>query len=84
MTPVNVRVLGLAFRQRREKIGMTQETVAHDADISTRHYQDIEAGRKGASLIIAIRISNAMNVSLQRIVNAAERLDATTGRVRRE
>jgi DNA-binding XRE family transcriptional regulator len=84
MSPVDVRVLGLAFRQRREKIGMTQETVAHDADISTRHYQDIEAGRKGASLVIAIRIAKAMNSNLNLIVNAAERLDAATGRVRRE
>ncbi len=36
--------LGAALRERRLSLDLTQEHVAHEADLSVRHYQDLEAG----------------------------------------
>jgi len=67
-------MLGMALRKRRREMGLTQEAVAHAAGISTRHYQDIENGRKSVTVIVGRRLSKAMKSTLQRILDDAESL----------
>lgn len=54
--------VGWAIQTARKKAGLTQEEVAHEADLSLRHYQQIESGRMNATLRTIHDIANALGV----------------------
>ena len=51
----------------REKKGFTQVQVAEKAQISERGYQYIEAGKRVPSVVIAQRIANVLNSSVEEL-----------------
>lgn len=57
------RISGNIRRSRREK-GMTQEGLAEAAGISLKMVQKLEGGQKGFRMETAIRIAEALGVSL--------------------
>lgn len=69
-----LKALGMAFRQRREKLGMTNEKVAEMADINVNYYARIERGEINTSVKKLIAIAAALGCDLSKLAAAAEKL----------
>ena len=67
--------LGNAIRQLREKKGLTQEAVAHDAGITTATLGVIERGLSNPTWATLKGIAAALDVSMVEIARATERLE---------
>lgn len=63
-----LRNFSTKLRDLRRAKGYTQERMAHEADLSYKYLQELEAGKKCPSLIVAIRLCLALGVSLDEIV----------------
>lgn len=59
----------------------TQEDVAHDARLSVRHYQKIEAGIGDPKLSTLLAVADALGMRLQTSLTAPKRSDAAAGDV---
>lgn len=57
------RTFGALLRERRERSGLSQETLAKLAEISRTSIVNIERGRQGVSLTTLYRLSSALNCS---------------------
>ena len=64
--------LAKAVVDARRRAGMTQEDVAFEAGISVRHYQSLESGDLNPSYLVLLAVSGALDVSLSRLMSAAE------------
>jgi len=64
--------LGKAIRQLREKKGLTQEAVAHDAGITTATLGVIERGLSNPTWATLEGIASALGVSMVALAKAAE------------
>jgi transcriptional regulator with XRE-family HTH domain len=60
-TAERARDIGVAFRRRRVRSGLTQEELARMADVSVGTVKSLESGR-GSSLRSLIRVSRALGV----------------------
>ena len=60
---------GEAVRDARKKLNITQEELAHIADINRSHMGQIERGLKSASLQTIERIAHALRCSPSQLVN---------------
>jgi transcriptional regulator with XRE-family HTH domain len=67
--------LGKAIRQLREKKGLTQEAVAHDAGITTATLGVIERGLSNPTWATLKGISSALGISIIEIARLAEKLE---------
>lgn len=79
--------VGLAVKDVRMRLvaadrSFTQEHVAHEAGISLRHYQKIEAGTIDIRLSTLSEIARVLDEKPQRLLDRAESL-LTEGRGRR-
>jgi transcriptional regulator with XRE-family HTH domain len=68
--------LGKAVRQLREKQGLTQEALAHEAGVTTGTLSMIERGHSNPAWGTARRIAEALDISLAELARAAERLES--------
>ena len=58
------------IRALREAHGLTQETFAERADLSYKHYQQVEAGRKfDIRLSTLIKMADALDLTLRELVD---------------
>ena len=55
------------LKQARAKAGLTQVQVATAAGISTRYYQNLEAGESAPTVAIALRIAKALETTVEQI-----------------
>jgi transcriptional regulator with XRE-family HTH domain len=55
-------IFGRALKRLREKRGLTQEGLAHDAGITTSYANQVENGRKVPSLTVVLRLALALNI----------------------
>jgi transcriptional regulator with XRE-family HTH domain len=67
--------LGEAIRQLRQKRGMTQEDLAHEADITTGTLSLIERGLANPTWGTVRGIAAALGVSMGELGNLADRSD---------
>ncbi|MFL5897153.1 MAG: helix-turn-helix domain-containing protein [Solirubrobacterales bacterium] len=65
--------LGKAIRQLREKKGLTQEVVAHDAGITTATLGVIERGLSNPTWATLKGIANALDISMVEMARSTER-----------
>jgi transcriptional regulator with XRE-family HTH domain len=56
----------LKFRQRRK---LSQEQLAFEADIDLKYMGGIERGQRNPSLLVMVRIADALGVSLPRLLS---------------
>ncbi len=77
MTHEELLLFGERIRDRRNSIGMTQESVAEQVNISLRFYQMIERGEKSVSLDTLMQISRTLTVSIDYLLfgNLADSLE---------
>ena len=54
---------GKRIRNEREKLGMTQEELADDLNISHGHLNKIEKGKEGCSIDLLLELSDFFGVS---------------------
>lgn len=64
--------LGAAIRQLRQKRGLTQEELAHEADITTGTLSLIERGQANPTWATVSAIAQALEVSLRQLVERIE------------
>ena len=67
------RDVAAAIRTRREAAKMTQEDLAHEADITARHLHEIEKARTNPTLRSLFKIATALGVKLSAVIDDAER-----------
>lgn len=65
--------LGKALRQLREKRGLTQETLAHEAGITTGSLSLIERGQRNPSWGTVSRITDALDSSMGEVGKLADK-----------
>lgn len=64
MLEVDYYLVGSKIKDKRKKHGFTQEQLAEMCDLSVSYIAHIERGTKSLSLESAVKISNALDVSL--------------------
>lgn len=64
MTHEELLLFGERLRNRRNSLGFTQESLSEQIGISLRFYQMIERGEKSVSLDTLLRLSKALNISM--------------------
>ena len=69
---VNRVLLAVAMRRRGMKPERTQEAIAHEAGVSLRHYQKIEAGLGDPRLSTLLRVAAALDTTLQSLLDKAD------------
>jgi transcriptional regulator with XRE-family HTH domain len=67
------RDVAAAIRRRRQAAHMTQEDLAHEADITARHLHEIEKARTNPTLRSLFNIATALGVKLSAVIEDAER-----------
>lgn len=62
--------VGERIREARQQKGWTQVELAEAAELSSNYVARLERGELGASLFVASRIAEALDLSLDRLVGA--------------
>ena len=69
MKKVDFERIGKKIKEIRISKGLTQEYVAHIADVNTSHISNIENSRVKISLSTLIHVCNALNVTVDYILS---------------
>lgn len=64
MTDLDFRTIGMKIRNRRQSLGITQETIANGLDVNPSHISNIECGRANPSLSALVKIANLLQCSV--------------------
>ncbi len=72
--------LGDAIRDRREKLGLSQEALADAAGVHVTHLGGVERGVRNPNYSTLVRIAGALGVSPGALVSAADKLSADRAR----
>lgn len=65
---------GSAVRSQRRSIGISQEELAHRADLHRTYITDIERGVRNLSLVNIEKIAKALNISLTKLFLIVEKV----------
>jgi transcriptional regulator with XRE-family HTH domain len=57
-------LVGQNVRKRRQALGLSQEQLAHDADVTMRYLGAIERGQQNPSLAVLVRVADALKMDL--------------------
>lgn len=74
---VNYKQVGARIRDRRKLMGYTQEAIAEIVDLSAPFVSHIECGRKKTSLDTLVRISAALNVTVDWLLSGTSTIGAS-------
>ena len=64
MSDLNFKVIGQKIKERRQSIGITQESIANYLEVNQSHISNIECGRAIPSLFALIQIANILECSV--------------------
>lgn len=64
MTDLDFKTIGLKIKERRQKLGITQEHIANALDVNPSHISNIECGRANPSLTALVKIANVLECSV--------------------
>jgi transcriptional regulator with XRE-family HTH domain len=56
-------IFGRALKRWREKRGLTQEQLAHDAGITTSYANQVENGKKAPTLTVILKLARALDTT---------------------
>lgn len=70
-----LKALGLAIRNRRLDLCLSQQELGDLADLHRTHVTDIEGGLRNLSFLTLLRLANGLNCSLSELIGDAESLD---------
>lgn len=60
--------VGLNVRDLRRGRDLTQEEVAHRADVNQTYLSDVERGKRNPSILVLSRIAAALSVDIEDLV----------------
>ena len=63
-------VVGRNVRRLRQERGLTQEQLAHEAELDLTYVGGIERGKRNPSLLVLVRIAAALETDLPSLVDA--------------
>ena len=66
-------MLGEELRKAREKAGISQEELAHRADISRQYVSLLELDKKSPTVDVLMRLCAAMDASAGEVIRRVER-----------
>lgn len=66
------KALGRAVRALRDECELSQEDLAHAADISVQYLSGIEGGHRNPTWDVLTRLAGALDVSLSQLAARAE------------
>lgn len=64
MKELDFKVIGQRIKEIRCSKNLTQEYLAHTTNVNISHISNIETGKVGISLTLLVGIANAMNTTL--------------------
>lgn len=70
-----LQALGLAVRNRRLDLSLSQQELGDLADLHRTHVTDIEGGLRNLSFLTLLRVAKGLNCSLAELIGDAENLD---------
>lgn len=62
------QLFGIRVLEARSKLGISQEKLAHMAEIDRTYLPSIEKGERNVSLMIANKIAKALNIDLSQLI----------------
>ena len=65
---INLKIMGQRIKESRLKLGLTQEQLAEIVNLSVPHLSKVENGHKGLSLDTAAKLANALDFSIDYLV----------------
>jgi transcriptional regulator with XRE-family HTH domain len=71
---------GVAVRNRRMAVGMSQEKLAERAGLHPTYVSMIERGVRNATLDVSARIANALKVDLPKLIEEAQQKRASSAK----
>lgn len=67
--------LGVAIRNRRQDLGLSQHELGLKSDLHRTHVTDIEGGLRNISFLTLLRVAGGLDCSLTELVGDAESLN---------
>lgn len=74
--PAFQAALGLAVKDRRQELDITQEQLANDTDLHQRWISNVETGKRNPSYGSLRRLAAGLSLSASELIARAERLEA--------
>jgi transcriptional regulator with XRE-family HTH domain len=68
--------LGVAIREAREKLGLSQERLAFEADLDRTFISSIEAGRRNITFASLLKVSKALDLKPAELLGRWEQVVA--------
>lgn len=62
-------IIGQNIKARRTELQLSQEQLAHEANIDRTYLQSIEKGKRNVSIDVLLRLSNALDVQLTTLLS---------------
>ena len=69
--------LGLAVKNRREELGLTQEQVYLRTEIQQRYLSNVETGKRNPSYASLRRLAAGLDLSTSELIARAEQIEAS-------
>jgi transcriptional regulator with XRE-family HTH domain len=66
-----LRALGVAIRARRLELGISQEALAHDAQIDRSYLGGVERGEHNVAFANLMKIAGALKIKLAQLIASA-------------
>jgi len=63
---------GIVLRELRKQRGLSQETLAHDAEIERNYISLLELGRNSISIKMIFKLAAALNISVTDLISQVE------------
>lgn len=76
MKKVNYKEMGDRIKSGRKSIGITQEKLAEEIDVSPSYISEIERGSSICSLEVLVAIANVLDLNLDNLVNGINESNA--------
>nr|WP_319489244.1 helix-turn-helix transcriptional regulator [uncultured Caproiciproducens sp.] len=73
---INFKIIGLRIRELRLEKQMSQADLAEKIDMSPTYMSHIETAKRKASLESLLRISNALEITMDRLLNGNQTSDS--------
>lgn len=75
-SPAFQLALGLAVKERRQELGLTQEALSLRAELHQRWISNVETGKRNPSYGSLRRLAAALNLSASELLAEAEAIEA--------
>ena len=66
-----LKAIGAAIRSHRDRLGISQEDAAHEADLGVRQWSRIETGQVEVRFSTLLRVAQALGTTLSDLLDDA-------------